>query len=471
MRLPLPATITGRLALIFATVILVTLTASSTYLYRALATQLEMRDDAELVSKVSKVRHLLADSPSIQHIEKMPYLFLNAMLGHDGIFFALRGEDDRLILQSAQPPAPFPPMASVPIDRSPRLSDVHDWKAGGQMGRVIEAMCTLSTGERIRIIVAHRTAMREAVLAGYRSHLIFGALAASLIAALLGYLTVRNGLRPIRHVADKTNEITTGRLDTRLKLDETPGELRELAEAFNRMLDRLEDGVKRLTQFSSDISHDLRTPLNALMLKTQVALSKPRTPDDYQELLASNMEDCEHLSRLIENTLFIARAENAQLALHREEIDVSALVRKVCEYYDPLADEARVSLAVSGEVSACADPILLRRAVGNLVSNAVRHASPGGSVRIAATHDSDFVSIAVENTGPGITPDQLGHVFDRYFRADASRAQSGGGAGLGLAIVKAIMKLHEGTVEVCSEVNGPTCFTLKLPRFAPAKQH
>jgi two-component system, OmpR family, heavy metal sensor histidine kinase CusS len=296
--------------------------------------------------------------------------------------------------------------------------------------------------------------------------LILSALAGALAAGVLSYATVRKTLKPIGVIATKAREITTRKLDTRLDLDEVPLELRELAADFNSMLDRLEDGIRRLSQFSADLAHDLRTPLNTLIVETQVALSRPRTVDEYQALLAANAEEYERLSGLIERTLFLARAENAQLALHPEAVDLRVKLEKIAEYFSGIAEEAGVSLNVRGGGTAYADPLLLERAVNNLISNAIRHSERGTTIALEAVEDERHASVCVENRGSGIPADQVSRIFDRYFRGDATRAQVHGSAGLGLAIVKAIMRLHDGGVDLTSEVNGTTRFTLKFPRPA-----
>ena len=323
------------------------------------------------------------------------------------------------------------------------------------------------------IVVARDATERAALLRIYAGDLILAALVGSLIASILGYLTVRNGLRPISTVAKKANEITSRRLDTRLRIEDAPAELYELTGAFNAMLDRLEDGMKRLSAFSADLAHDLRTPLNALMIKTQVALSRSRTAEEYRALLESNIEEFERLSRLIESTLFLARAENEQLAATKEPLDVRQTLEKVADYFSGIAEEAGVSIGVEGRGAIVADAVLVERAVSNLISNAIRHTQPNEKIRVAVTETPDGVAITVENRGAGIPSDQIERVFDRYFRGDAARTQGSGSAGLGLAIVRTIMTLHGGTAKVASDSTGVTRFVLTFPKpamSAPSSQ-
>ena len=466
MRFALPRSVTARLALLFAALVMGTLLVVGSYLYRSLALQLERRDDTELVGKITQTRHLLEEAKSVSEIQRAPDTLLNAMFGHDGLLFLILRADGRVLVQNIDFKDPLPTLRVVSADRAPGLQDVRDWRSPGGMRRVVAARgVTGGGGEQVIVVVAREASEREALLRVYAADLIVAALVGSLIASILGYFTVRNGLRPIASVAKKANEITSRRLDARLRLEEAPAELNELASAFNAMLDRLEDGMKRLSRFSADLAHDLRTPVNALMVKTQVALSRTRGADEYRTLLESNSEEYERLSRLIESTLFLARAENEQLAINKETFDVRRRLEKIVDYFSGIAEEAGVSLRIAGDGELVADPVLTERAVSNLISNAIRHSKPGKAVQISVEHQPDALTIAVENSGSGIAPEHIQRVFDRYFRGDAARTGSGS-AGLGLAIVKAIMRLHGGTAAAVSDASGLTRFTLTFPKCA-----
>ena len=460
-----PRSITARLAFLFAVVVMSIFLAVGSYLYRSLAAQLERRDDAELVGKITQTRHLLEEAASLREIERMPDTLLNAMFGHEGLLFLIVGADGRVLVRNSEFADPLPAVSVVPADRAPEFSDVRDWHTPTPR-RAVAARGVIggSGGEQVIIVVAQDASERAALLREYGADLILAAIVGSLIATFLGFVTVRNGLRPIGTVAKKANEITSRRLDTRLRVEEAPAELYELTSAFNAMLERLEDGMKRLSRFAADLAHDLRTPVNALMVNTQVALSRHRTVDEYRALLESNIEDFERLSRLIESTLFLARADNEQVAVTKAPIDVRLTLDKVTDYFSGVAEEAGVLFSVTGDGTVVGDEVLVERAVSNLISNAIRHTAPKETVRIAVTDTANAIAIAVENPGPGIPDDQLERVFDRYFRGDASRSQASGSAGLGLAIVRAIMALHGGSATVASQATGITRFTLTFPK-------
>ncbi len=461
-----PLSITERLALLFAAVTIITFTAVGTYLYRALGQQLERRDDAELIGKIAMVRHLLLEAQSIAMVEGAPHPFLDSVFGHEGLSVRLFGPDGKVMVQSAAPSRPFPLVSPVPDGRLPRDGDVHDWTPAKGTGRFVSALGRVGgpVPTPVTIVIAREGSDRAGLLLEYGRNLIFAVGVGAMLAAFLGFAVVRLGMRPLRSVIGKANDISTHRLNTRLTVNDAPTELRELGAAFNAMLDRLEDGVQRLSRFAADLAHDLRTPINTLMVETQVALARPRTSDEYQALLVSNIEEYERVARMIENTLFLARADNAQLALNPETLNAETELKRIANYFAGLADEAGVALRVDADdATVRADPVLFQRAVNNLVSNAIGHTPRGGDVLLSARQGQYGTDIAVENSGVGIPTEHLPRIFDRYYRADAARSVSPHSTGLGLAIVRAIMQLHRGEVAVKSADKVRTTFWLRFP--------
>jgi two-component system heavy metal sensor histidine kinase CusS len=201
-------------------------------------------------------------------------------------------------------------------------------------------------------------------------------------------------------------------------------------------------------------------------MQTQVALGQERSVDEYQFLLASNQEEYERLSRMIENTLFLARAENAQLALSRERLDVGRELAQIADYFEMLAEEKGVLLTLGAMPShpLFADPVLLRRAVNNLMSNAITYTPPGGRIRVDARAEGPWITVAVANSGDGVPSFDLERVFDRYYQADPARA-SGSSVGLGLPIVRVIMHLHGGGAQAEIRPGADTVFSLRFPRM------
>ena len=305
----------------------------------------------------------------------------------------------------------------------------------------------------------------EAILEKFRAKL-FTALVFSLLAcALAGYWIAHRGIRPVRKMAETTSRISPSNLHERLERSGLPSELSDLAATFNGMLDRLEDSFVRLSRFSSDIAHELRTPLQNLRGEAEVALSKEREPGEYQDLLGSFLEEYQRLSNLIDRLLFLARAEDPQTQIQREELYLKKELELLQEFYGLSAGESGVALRVEAPegLRADLDRSLFQRAVGNLVENALKHTPVGGSVFLKTSIGEGNVRVEVSDTGKGIPPEQISRVFDRFYRVDPSRSSSSGGAGLGLSIVKSIMDLHAGTVEIRSEPSKGTSVILLFP--------
>ena len=227
------------------------------------------------------------------------------------------------------------------------------------------------------------------------------------------------------------------------------------------MLERLDDSFTRLSQFSADLAHELRTPIANMLGEAQVALTRDRTAADYRETVESTVAECERLSRIVDNLLFVARVDAAREPITRKQFDARSEVEKIAEFYQTVADDHHVTITCSGNGQIYADPDLFERAVGNLLDNALRFTPEKGSIQIAlCQHEADF-EVAISDTGCGITAEHLPRVFDRFYRAEPSRSSDG--AGLGLALVKSIVDLHGGTATIQSEPARGTTVTLIFP--------
>ncbi|MBN8474667.1 heavy metal sensor histidine kinase, partial [Sulfuritalea sp.] len=281
------------------------------------------------------------------------------------------------------------------------------------------------------------------------------------------WAVARAGLAPLRQMASHAGSITADRLAERLETRAAPPELRELAIAFNAMLDRLGDSFQRLSDFSADLAHEMRTPVSNLMTQTQVTLSQTRGAEEYREVLASNLEEYERLARMIADMLFLAKADQGLIVPNREAVDLAAEIRDLFEFYEALAEERGVRLAREGDATVSGDRLMLRRALSNLLSNALRHTARGGTVKVAVLPAPTFgqLRVAVENPGAPIPAEHLARLFDRFFRADAARRQGaagGEGAGLGLAISRSIARAHGGELTATALKDGNR-FELTLP--------
>ena len=286
---------------------------------------------------------------------------------------------------------------------------------------------------------------------------------ATLASGLLGWLAARNGLSPLRAMKARAQAVSAQRLDERMPVDAVPVELADLAQSLNDMLLRLQTDFERLSAFSSDLAHELRTPISNLLTETQVTLSQKRMADDYRNTLASNSEELQRLARMVSDMLFLAKTEHGLALPHPEAIALDTEVAALADFYEALAADKCLQLVTEGAAQMEGDRLMVRRALSNLLSNAIRHAPEHGQVCIAIRSTPQGAEVSVSNQGEAIAPDVLPRLFDRFYRADTARRHpASDGAGLGLAITRAIMQAHGGTVSASSE-HGINRFTLVFP--------
>ncbi|HWX02737.1 heavy metal sensor histidine kinase [Collimonas sp.] len=461
-----PRSLTVRLAVLFALATLLTFTLVGSYLYFSLARQLESHDDQELLGKITLMQHLVGKAGSVQAIRDDPHLFMDAALGHNDLLLILRSADGAPLLDTQPAAGSLPALPLSAIDQTPDQQSRKNLRTSAGMPVRATALWGKidRSGEPVQIIVAHNVSDSLAMLDSYRSQIVGAAVCGALLSALLGYVLVRRGLRPTRLIARQAHSITAQRLDRGLDVASAPYELQQLVVAFNSMLDRLHDSFQRLSQFSADLAHDLRTPINNLMVQTQVALAQPRNLEEYQGLLVSNVEEYERLARMLDNMLFLARADNAHVAVAREQLDCHQELQRIADYFEGVAEDSGVRLSIAASGTMLADPVLLRRAIGNLVANAIRYTARGQVIRMAAMQQPHNTSITISNPGPQIAEAAIPRLFDRFYRADPARSDSASSAGLGLAIVQSIMKLHGGQVELSRSPEHMTVFTLNFPK-------
>lgn len=291
--------------------------------------------------------------------------------------------------------------------------------------------------------------------------LIFGVLAS----ALTGFWVTRWGLRPLRQMTQAIQNINVQHLDERVDSQQWPKEIALLAKAFDEMLARLHGSFAQLSQFSADLAHELRTPVNNLMGEAEVALSRDRDVEEYRRVLESNMEECTRIARMIDELLFLAKAEDPKMEISCSWLQTEIEFEAIKDFYDNLAAEQQIEIhCQSNQVQLYADPRLVRRVLSNLISNAIRYTSDWGTITLSASNLPDnAMKICVTDTGEGIQEELLPHIFDRFFRVDKSRYHNAQGSGLGLAIVKSIMELHNGQVSVTSHLHQGTKVELIFP--------
>lgn len=442
-------------------------------LYWALLEGLRNADNETLLDKV----HVLHSLLSAPHPDPV---IIEQEIGEDAN--APRRTFVRVLSSAGDVLYASPRMAAeLPVTVFPSTSSVSEVNASTEMIRGLDGKPFRGLSTRLHYTsagVPHEVVVQAAIdmtsdeelLTRYRAALSIVLGAALLVCAGAGYQTVRVGLRPVHKIARAAEHIGASTLDKRLEVAGLPAELGSLAVTFNAMLERLEESFAKLRQFSDDIAHELRTPINRLLIANEIGLRQTRTVDDYREVLTSNIDACTRLSQTVQSLLFVARSENPQSQIQRESVGIAQQVSAIKEFYEPLASETGISLSMecSVELVAEVERSLLQRAIGNLVANAIAHTPPGGSIKIVGRDLGSSLSIEVADTGEGIAVEHLPRVFDRFYRVDQNRQAIDRNLGLGLAIVKSVATLHGGSVNIESTLGQGTIVTIHLAKTGRA---
>ncbi len=459
-----PASLSARMTLWYAFSAFTIVLTASAFLYRALSNSLIHEDNILLSQNLQSLGELLkVPSTDLKDLKEftgeMPKWYRN-----NSFWVRLSDNSGRILAETPGMSQILPP--NLFTTAAPDNLSLAARSPQGATFRVLSSQgLWLQHPARITIQMAFDTGPDEFILGKFRKKLWI-ALGFSLLAcALAGYWIALRGIRPVRKMAETAARIGSSTLYERLERPGLPSELSNLAATFNDMLDRLEDSFVRLSRFSTDIAHELRTPLQNLRGEAEVILSKERQPGEYRELLGSALEEYQRLSNLIDRLLFLARAENPQTLIQREDLDLKNEIGLLHDFYNLSAGESDIALRAETPegLRAPLDRSLFQRAVGNLIENSIKYTPAGGTILLKSSNDDENIRVEVSDTGKGIPADQISRVFDRFYRVDSSRSPSSGGAGLGLSIVKSIMDLHEGTVEIQSEPSRGTTVTLLFP--------
>ncbi|PRH15754.1 heavy metal sensor histidine kinase [Burkholderia multivorans] len=473
--------LTATLAIAFGATTLAAFGLVGTYVYKGLERQVSTQDDLDIVLAARHARRLASELESVDAVRAHADRLTSQVLGNEALSMAVVDTDGHVLarhnvertelgeLRDAAPAAAgsssalpdaglFPPhAAAVPATERITVDRIASWTAdGGTPVRGVVTDAALRDRSQIRIAVARNMSDRAELLHSYRDTLEIAGGVGALFAMLLSVWLIRTALAPLREIVANTGAITVDKLDMRVDASRAPRELRALVDAQNAMLGRLQQAFGHLSQFSADLAHDLRTPLNNMRGATEVALARPRAVAEYQALLESNLEEYDRLARMIENVLFLARAEHPGFVTRQRAFDVRDELARIAGYFEGLADEAGSTLHVDGSGHLTADLELFRRAVSNLLANALRYTPAGGTIALRVDETDDAVHVSVANPGEPIDPALLPRIFDRFVRGDPARSGGvpGGAAGLGLAIVRSVMDLHGGTARVESDSSG-----------------
>jgi two-component system, OmpR family, sensor kinase len=323
----------------------------------------------------------------------------------------------------------------------------------------------------------HFTAQGDCVLAGISTA---GAIAARrqfagwlfaaggvvlLIGLGIGWIIIRRSFRPVEEISAAAKRIANGALSERVKVDDARNELGSLAAVLNSTFARLEAAISDEKTFTSDASHELRTPLTVMLTETQRALARERSSAEYRQTIEVCHETAQEMKRLTESLLELARLDAGEEVVAHAAIDLHAVAAAAVQAVRPLAEARQIKLAVfGGPAPARGDADRMKQVTVNLLQNAIRYNRDGGSIRVVTAAHETYAILTVSDTGIGIGPEDLPHIFKRFYRADKARSRTEGNSGLGLAICKSIIDSHQGSIEAESTPGAGSTFTVRIPR-------
>jgi two-component system, OmpR family, heavy metal sensor histidine kinase CusS len=390
-----------------------------------------------------------------------------AVTGHHGVFFGVFDQSGNAIYVMDGPDLGAIAMTVNPTDRVDP-DNLHEWSEGDEVYRGVVLSVPSGDGSNLsefRVVLASDMGFHAHFLEDFQIMLWRHLFAALLVVLLAAWIAVRIGHKPLHQISQRIGSLTTEQLNERLDPSQVPSDLVDLVNSFNVMVERMEDLFQRLANVSTDIAHELRTPITNLTTQTQVALGQVRDAEEYRELLYSNLEEFERMANMINEMLWLARSDNGLLKPTFEVIEPQIEIEALFEYMDAWAEERNVALRLTGHCPAIeGDRAMLRRTFSNLLTNAIRHAEENSCITVELSEREHFTDITFKNKGDDIPKDDIPRIFDRFYRVDRSRQRgdSSSGTGLGLAIVYSIITAHGGSVSVSSH-NRKTSFQLSLP--------
>jgi two-component system heavy metal sensor histidine kinase CusS len=455
----LPRSLGARLtALIFFSTSII-LALSGAALYEALRSRMAVSAGGHMQTTLEALQVDLASVRATTDISNHPHVWTDQMDGHQNMDMAIYDmAGNRLVGTSG-----FQTSAVLRDLSSDTRTAAFDTR--GARFRYLTAVTRLAGAGcvSVRVVVQYDKSDNLASLRAHAWTIVLIEVVGVGIAAAFAYAIAVFGLSPLRRFVSYAEEMSSSRLAQPLSGFDTSEELKELEHAFNGMRERLNDSFTRLSQFSSNLAHDMRTPLTNLQAAAQVALSQPRTAEEYRDVMESSVDEYRRLSWMIEDMLFLARSEATHAVGELRWLDAVAEAERVAGYYEPMASDAEVTIVVSGCATVRANLLLYQRALSNLLSNALAHAPRGSTVSVDCREEGGVAEIAVTDAGAGIEGKHVERVFERFYRVDPSRRNSGSGTGLGLAIVKSIMESHGGQCGVESQPGARTTFWLRFP--------
>ncbi|WP_454668063.1 heavy metal sensor histidine kinase [Achromobacter aegrifaciens] len=434
MRLPRIASIEIRLTLLLGVIALVVSSIAGCTLFWALKREVQRQEMTEVAGKLELINHLIGMQATLAQMQDLRGALDNIMVGHGNLKTWITLADGSVFYGDA-PPVDIRPLSGNEI----RLHTQDGWNMRGLR---VPLEGSLLPGAELTVAVNLRPGTQ--FLYAFATALVLICAVWVGATVVLSAWAVRRSLSPIRRLSQQASRIQPDNLAVRLPEQGIDRELREFTHTFNGMLGRVQTAYQQMEGFNADVAHELRTPLATLISGAEVSLSSPRSEQELREVLESNLEELEGLKALVNDMLFLARADGGEPAGDLQEVNVRQEVARVAEYYEAALDDAGVSLAAHGGAVLMANPRLLRRAIANLLSNAIRATPRGRGIDLYCVTRQDEIEIRVRNPGAPIAAQALPRIFDRFYRGDDARSRRTDGHGLGLAIVRAIARMHGG---------------------------
>lgn len=456
LRLGLTVSILGAMLVVFLAVLA----------YFALTHQLNALSRDNLEKKMEQVEHSLTLYGNVAEISGKPHILLDQVMGHDNLTLSIYDQNNLrvpLLKSGLGMDDPRPELKAV-RGITEQLVYSNSTDVEGTSFLTASKLIRVKDGTLVPVLLSIDNSHDQALLSAYLRSTLIALPLLLIFIGLAAWAAVQRGLIPLREFRKVAAKVTTQDLDHRLSVVNMPQELSELAEGINFMLHRLDDGVQQLSQFSDDLAHELRTPINNLMGKAQVTLSRERSNEEYKDILVSCIEELERVARIVSDMLFLAQSNQSTAHAPFDWVNLEAEAQKVVELFSLQAQDKQINLSVVGRARVSGDRLMIQRAISNLLSNALYHCPPQNTISLVIESGASQVSLFVSNPGAGIEAQHLPHLFDRFYRVDSSRTRSRGSTGLGLSIVRSIMSLHQGDAQVESQPGEMTVFRLVFPK-------
>ena len=444
----------ARLTLLLGAIALLVSSLAGATLFWALKREVERQEITEVSGKLELIDHLIDMQNNARGLNDLAATFDEMRTGQGQLGIWIVDAHGRSVYGG-----PAPETLATSDGRQVVLQTAD----GGRMRGLRVAMNDrILPGAQLTVAVSTRTSSQFLYAYGTALVLICALWVGATV--VLAAWAVRRSMAPARRLSEQAASIQPDNLARRLPLEDTDRELHDLVRSFNRTLERLQAAYQQMEGFNADVAHELRTPLATLINGTQVMLSSPRDAAELRDALESNLEELEDLKTLVNDMLFLARADRGERAADLAPVSLAAEARRVAEYYEAMLEESGVHLRCVGDATVAANAGLVRRALANLISNAIKATPRGGEIVLACSASPTGARVEVRNPGAPIPSADLPRIFDRFFRSTHARTPRSEGHGLGLAIVRAIARMHGGEVDAASGAHGTVVgITLRAP--------